>query len=272
VFADNRPPVPDDIHNRQPVLLTLPDNSTLLRAGGWDLEQDPLTFLWEIVDQPSGADALLETPESTSCSVSNMNVAGDYVFQVSVSDPTHTVSRTLTVPVYPMNTAPEITTAWATPGELVLPSDGTIQLYATTSDPDGDEIGHWWSVESSPTGATVTIAEQSTPNTSVAGLTIAGTYRFKLNVVDRADVTTATVTVGVLWVPGDFDTDGDVDQDDFGHFQACLTGPAIPVTDPECTDANFDGDNDVDQDDFSLFEQCMTGANQPGDPNCMNGP
>jgi hypothetical protein len=168
-----------------------------------------------------------------------------------------------------VNTAPEISAASVTPGQLVLPTDGVVQLSATTGDSDGDEIGHWWSVVSSPAGAVLTFDQQSAPDTSVAGLVIPGTYRFKLSVVDRADVTSATVTLSVLQVPGDFDTDGDVDQEDFGHFQACLTGPAVPVTAPECIGSNFDDDSDVDQDDFTLFEQCMTGANQPGDPNCM---
>jgi hypothetical protein len=71
-------------------------------------------------------------------------------------------------------------------------------------------------------------------------------------------------------VPGDFDRDGDVDQEDFGRFQACLTGPAVPVVDPECLGANFDGDVDVDQVDFVIFQGCVSGANVPVDPNCSN--
>jgi len=66
----------------------------------------------------------------------------------------------------------------------------------------------------------------------------------------------------------DFDGDGDVDQEDFGHFQACLTGTAVPVTDPDCQNANFDGDIDVDNNDFVIFEQCMNGASIPADPDC----
>ena len=41
----------------------------------------------------------------------------------------------------------------------------------------------------------------------------------------------------VTRVPGDFDKDGDVDQSDFGHLQACYTGPGTDITDPECFDA-----------------------------------
>ncbi len=70
--------------------------------------------------------------------------------------------------------------------------------------------------------------------------------------------------------PGDFDGDGDVDMVDFGHFQACLTGAYVPITDPDCLNANLAGGNDVDQDDFLVFQGCMTGADILGDPNCAN--
>jgi hypothetical protein len=71
-----------------------------------------------------------------------------------------------------------------------------------------------------------------------------------------------------LPIPGDFDRDGDVDQEDFGHLQACMTGDANPVTDPACFDARLDGDSDVDMADFAIFYGCMSGADMPADPNC----
>ena len=72
------------------------------------------------------------------------------------------------------------------------------------------------------------------------------------------------------FIPGDFDRDGDVDQEDFGHFQVCLTGSSAPQDDPDCRDAKFDGDSDVDENDFTLFKGCMRGANVPGDVNCAD--
>ena len=60
----------------------------------------------------------------------------------------------------------------------------------------------------------------------------------------------------------DFDRDGDVDQEDFGHFQACLNRPGVAQDDPLCASARLDGDDDVDQDDFGIFQACMSGANQ----------
>lgn len=70
-------------------------------------------------------------------------------------------------------------------------------------------------------------------------------------------------------VRADFDRDGDVDQADFGHLQACLTGPTIAVTDPACEDARLDGDSDVDVDDLALFIRCLSGPDVPVNPACL---
>ncbi len=71
-----------------------------------------------------------------------------------------------------------------------------------------------------------------------------------------------------LTPPGDFDLDGDVDQEDFGHLQACLAGPAVPQTDPACQDARLDSDDDVDRDDSTILLGCLRGALIPADAPC----
>jgi len=197
VFSDNQPPVPIDVHNRIPVMVILPNSSTQLRAGGWDLEGDPLTFRWNIISQPPGASAVLSTPTAARCDLSNLKVAGDYALRFDVSDPSHTVSANLTVPVYPANpSAPVISGATALPASLKLP-DSQTSLAATTSDPDGDLISHWWSVKSKLGGANPVFAHPGSPNTSVSGLTQPGTYVFTLVVVDMTRYTTKDVTVTV---------------------------------------------------------------------------
>jgi len=70
-------------------------------------------------------------------------------------------------------------------------------------------------------------------------------------------------------IPGDFDGDYDVDQEDFGHLQACLSGSGV-ATVPGCQDADFDGDEDADQADLSSFGGCMSGANVIADPHCAD--
>jgi hypothetical protein len=87
------------------------------------------------------------------------------------------------------------------------------------------------------------------------------------------EVNTTATTPGALWsfttqppgVQADFDDDGDVDQEDFGHFQVCLSGSGQSYP-SGCEEADFGNDGDVDLDDFDVFLGCMGGANQP--PGC----
>ncbi len=72
------------------------------------------------------------------------------------------------------------------------------------------------------------------------------------------------------FAPCDFDEDGDVDQEDFGQFQACYSGAGIPQNDPDCDGADLHQDGDVDRDDFARFQQCISGPNVPADPLCAD--
>ncbi|MCH7527442.1 MAG: hypothetical protein IID39_08400, partial [Planctomycetes bacterium] len=62
----------------------------------------------------------------------------------------------------------------------------------------------------------------------------------------------------------DFDSDGDIDLDDFRVFTQCVTGPDRsdpPFTCPDgaFTTADLDYDLDVDSADFAVFQQTFTG-------------
>lgn len=69
-------------------------------------------------------------------------------------------------------------------------------------------------------------------------------------------------------IPGDCDRDGDVDQKDFGHMQACLSGRGVVQAMPDCQKANLDTDDDVDEADMLVFQQCISGPDVPADPGC----
>ena len=84
------------------------------------------------------------------------------------------------------------------------------------------------------------------------------------------DPQTVTVILTVETVNPDFNGDGDVDQEDFGHLQACLTGPGNSQSAAECMDARLDLDDDVDQDDFAILQGCLSGANVPADRHCAD--
>ena len=80
-------------------------------------------------------------------------------------------------------------------------------------------------------------------------------------------------TVAVRLYPfykGDLDDDGDVDQEDFGRFQACFSGVYIPQNDPGCALARLDDDSDVDTQDLTIFRKCVSGADVRPDPSCIS--
>jgi len=70
--------------------------------------------------------------------------------------------------------------------------------------------------------------------------------------------------------PCDFDMDGDVDQADFGHLQACLTGSNVPQNDSTCRDARLDSDTDVDRNDMNLLFKCRTAPEVPANRGCLD--
>lgn len=110
------------------------------------------------------------------------------------------------------------------------------------------------------------VGNRTTTNFAPGTLSPQTIYYWRVDEVNSAGTTTGTVwrfQTGAA--PGDFDSDGDVDQEDFGHFQACFSGPAQPFT-PGCGNADIDDDGDVDQTDFGLFESCMAGPDLP--PTC----
>lgn len=76
------------------------------------------------------------------------------------------------------------------------------------------------------------------------------------------------VTLHVISVLPDLDEDGDVDQEDFGRFQVCFTGPGGPVVAPTCGLADFDNDGLVDQADAGLLLECLSGPGMIADPSC----
>jgi len=195
-YEGNRPPTLVDVHNRIPVLVTLPQGTTELRGGAHDLEGDKLSFKWSVVKQPPGSAARLESPNEPKCRVTNITVPGDLVFKFEASDGASVVAEELTVPVYPANTAPVIATAKASPAILKQPLS-TTSLSATTSDPNGDVISHWWRVKSRPAGVRPAFAKQGGRDTKVSGLTVEGTYVFELTLVDRTKFARQDVTVTV---------------------------------------------------------------------------
>lgn len=200
VFAGNQAPFIAELQSRNPTIVTLPVDTAVIRGFANDIEADALTYSYTIVSQPGGANAILRTPTSNNTDIYNMTVAGNYVVQFAVSDPTHTVTRDITIPVYPVNDTPVITSVSANP-PTTNTSVASSQLSAITSDPDNDVITHWWTVQSAPIGTNPIFAMQGERITQVNNLTVAGTYVFMLTLVDRTLYTTKLDTVVVTQGP-----------------------------------------------------------------------
>jgi O-glycosyl hydrolase len=197
VFAGNQPPYIAELQSRIPVIVTLPVDTTVLQAYAFDPEADALTMGFTLISQPTGASAqlvnLVQAGGQIRTSARNMTVAGDYIFQYWVADGSHTVTRNITVTVYPLNNAPVITSVAAAPA-AILTTD-TTNLTAVTSDPDGDIITHWWLVKSVPVGASPIFSAQGEKSTTVSNLSVPGTYVFTLRAIDRTLMTTKDDTV-----------------------------------------------------------------------------
>lgn len=162
-----------------------------------------------------------------------------------------------------MNAAPQVN---AGPDQTItLPAVANL-AGAVTDDglpnPPG-QVTVAWSRESGP--GTVSFGNASDAATTAAFSRV-GTYVLKLTASDSelSDEDTVTITVNPATSP-DFDGDADVDQEDFGLFQTCLTGSA-QATGPGCAMADLDDDGDVDQADFSRFCECLGGEGLP--PGC----
>ena len=128
VFSGNQPPIISTLQSRIPTIVTLPVDTTILQGASYDLEADALTYQWTIVSQPSGASAQLATPTAANrCTARKYDRCRKLcVLTMPYLSPTHTVSRNLTVPVYPLNTAPVISSVSANPRNVNLPVDSSL--------------------------------------------------------------------------------------------------------------------------------------------------
>ena len=90
-------------------------------------------------------------------------------------------------------------------------------------------------------------------------VTLPGTYA--VEVTDQygcengAQITIRVVLPGAA---GDFDSDCDVDLDDYQHLHSCLAGPAGGLS-PGCKDSDLTGDSRVDLKDYAVFQLNFTG-------------
>ncbi len=83
-------------------------------------------------------------------------------------------------------------------------------------------------------------------------------------------ISEASFNAGQVRAQADFDHDGDIDQDDFGHLQRCLGDTLEPPGDAGCLDAHLASNNTIDQYDVTAFIECHSGPAVPAAPGCSS--
>jgi hypothetical protein len=102
-------------------------------------------------------------------------------------------SAVTTLYPYPGTNQPPTIEAWgANPGYLVSPTNSAT-LSVIASDTELDPLVYRWSVTSQPAGANAMLANSNTASTVVSGLTVAGTYVFRIDVRDGVNVSSEQV-------------------------------------------------------------------------------
>jgi hypothetical protein len=138
--------------------------------------------------------------------------------------------------------------------EVTLTNETTSDVYGPEpTDADGEY--QFLSVEAGTYTIDVTKAEyQSVHSTG--------------NAIPADAITVKDFALDTVYSAADFDHNLSVDLTDYGFFLDCYTGPADPVSGPNCEPADFDGNNHVDLSDYGKFLDCYNGPGRPYAPTC----
>ncbi|MDR1113543.1 MAG: hypothetical protein LBL50_00440, partial [Candidatus Margulisbacteria bacterium] len=182
--------------------ITLPTNSTTLDGSASnDSDGSIASYEWTQVNGP--ATATINTPTGSSTSISGLTTAGTYTFRLKVTDndgaeSTDEVIVTVNAAPPPANVPP--TANAGTDKNITLPTSSVTLDGSASNDSDGSIASYEWTQVNGPVTATINTPTGS--STSISGLTIAGTYTFRLKVTDNEGVeSTDDVTVTVNAAP-----------------------------------------------------------------------
>ena len=199
----NLPPTVTGFDAR-PTFLTAPANRVLLVASGTDPETDPVAFKWSLDSAPVGAKVTFVKGDAATTPAIGLSAPGDYIFNLTVSDPTHKVTRQVKVPVFATNRPPWIGDVHnRIPIDVTLPHSETL-LRAWAIDLEKDKWTFKWKVMKQPAGADVKLelpqmkrGRKPGAARRLTGMTVAGDYVFRFEVNDGKNVAFKEHTITV---------------------------------------------------------------------------
>jgi dienelactone hydrolase len=166
------------------IKITLPTNEATLNGSGSDPDGTIKSFLWKQTSGPSTA--TFQDATSATSKVFGL-VAGDYVFQLTVTDNSGaTASAQVTVTVLSAPVANKAPKVYAGTDQVIQLPVNTTSIQATATDEDGQIAAFTWKQVSGPAQATILTPVAS--KTGIENLT-AGTYIFEMVVKDNAGAT-----------------------------------------------------------------------------------
>ena len=137
--TENLPPVAIITRDKERLL---PNESvTLSAATSFDVENDVLSFAWEVVSHPTGAVYSLGSANAEQISFSS-NEFGEFTIRLTVSDMHGSSSVDELVTVVSDNRPPRAQIEMSGTGH-VKPGD-TVTLHAKGTDPEGDAVTYKW--------------------------------------------------------------------------------------------------------------------------------
>ncbi len=159
-------------------------------TGSYDEDGDTITYAWNITQKPVGSSTTLSNPTSATPTLTP-DVYGDYVIELTVSDPTETGS-TDSITISFDNVKP---VANAGGNKSLLVGETAVMDGTGSTDANGDPLTYSWSLVSKPAGSSATLSGLTGPTTSFTSDT-SGTYNVNLTVNDgllNSDPNTASI-------------------------------------------------------------------------------